>query len=69
MNKNPGRRQRRWAERQAKRQDGKIPNLGVPPGPVYPSLEKRRITPRAEDGRTAVTTRVEIRSAEVEPMS
>jgi hypothetical protein len=46
MNKNPGRRQRRWAARQGKRQDGKMPNLGVPLGPVHPSLEKRRITTR-----------------------
>jgi hypothetical protein len=49
MNKNPGRRQRRWAERQAKRQDGKIPNLGVPPWPVHPSLDKRRITTRVKE--------------------
>jgi hypothetical protein len=49
MNKNPGRRQRRWSARQAKRQDGKMPNLGVPSGPVHPSLEKRRITPKVKE--------------------
>ena len=49
MNKNPGRRQRRWAARQAKRQDGKLPNLGVPRSPVDQSLEKRRITTREKE--------------------
>jgi hypothetical protein len=52
MKGSPGRYQRRWAARQAKRQDGKMPNLGVPPGPVHQSLEKRRISaPGKELGR------------------
>lgn len=49
MNKNPGRRQKRWAERQARRQDGKVPNLGVPLGAVCQGLEKRRITIREKE--------------------
>jgi hypothetical protein len=51
MKGSPGRYQRRWAARQAKRQDGKLPNLGVSPGPVHQGLEKRRITtPEKEAG-------------------
>jgi hypothetical protein len=49
MKGSPGRYQRRWAERQAKRKDGKMPNERIPPGPVHPSLEKRRIMPRGPE--------------------
>ena len=49
--RSPGRRQKRWAERQEQRKDRKIPNLGIPPGPVHQSLESGGSRPGSQSTR------------------